>query len=58
MKGVTREEAVLFLLSLQEQIHLIVQHRRDEYEQIVASQRGDSFHIKYVLPLICFFIYF
>lgn len=46
MKGVTREEAVLFLLSLQDQIHLIVQHRRDEYEQIVASQRGDSFHIK------------
>uniref|UniRef100_A0A1B6GRS7 Tight junction protein ZO-1 n=2 Tax=Proconiini TaxID=565685 RepID=A0A1B6GRS7_9HEMI len=46
MKSVTREEAVLFLLSLQDQIHLIVQHRRDEYEQIVASQRGDSFHVK------------
>nr|CAD7440587.1 unnamed protein product [Timema bartmani] len=46
MKCVTREEAVLFLLSLQDQIDLIVQHRKDEYEQIVASQRGDSFHIK------------
>ncbi|XP_063232156.1 LOW QUALITY PROTEIN: tight junction protein ZO-1 [Bacillus rossius redtenbacheri] len=46
MKGVTREEAVLFLLSLNDQIDLIVQHRKDEYEQIVASQRGDSFHIK------------
>ncbi|XP_047369131.1 tight junction protein ZO-2 isoform X2 [Vespa velutina] len=46
MKGVTREEAVLFLLSLQEQIDLIVQHRRQEYDQIVASGRGDSFHIK------------
>lgn len=46
MKGVTREEAVLFLLSLQEQIDLIVQHRRQEYEQIVASGKGDSFHIK------------
>ncbi|XP_015112181.1 tight junction protein ZO-1 isoform X1 [Diachasma alloeum] len=46
MKGVTREEAVLFLLSLQEQIDLIVQHRRQDYEQIVASGRGDSFHIK------------
>lgn len=46
MKGVTREEAVLFLLSLQDQIHLIVQHRRDQYEQIVNNQRGDSFHIK------------
>ena len=47
MKGVTREEAVLFLLSLQEQIDLIVQHRRQEYDQVVASGKGDSFHIKY-----------
>lgn len=46
MKGITREEAVLFLLSLQDQIHLIVQNRRDEYEHVVATQRGDSFHIK------------
>lgn len=46
MKGVTREEAVLFLLSLQDQIDLIVQHRKDEYDSIVAGQRGDSFHIK------------
>lgn len=51
MKGVTREEAVLFLLSLQDQIDLIVQYRKDEYEQIVASQRGDSFHIKWVHSL-------
>ena len=29
MKGVTREEAVLFLLSLQDQINLIAQYRRD-----------------------------
>lgn len=49
MKGVTREEAVLFLLSLQEQIDLIVQHRRQEYDQVVASGKGDSFHIKYAL---------
>ena len=46
LKGVTREEAVLLLLSLQDQIQLIVQHRRDEYEHVVANQRGDSFHIK------------
>ncbi|XP_076392040.1 zonula occludens-like protein polychaetoid isoform X2 [Megachile rotundata] len=46
MKGVTREEAVLFLLSLQEQIDLIVQHRRQEYDQVVASGKGDSFHVK------------
>lgn len=53
MKGVTREEAVLFLLSLQEQIDLIVQHRRQEYDQIVASGRGDSFHIKLVIYSFC-----
>lgn len=46
MVGVTREEAVLFLLSLQEQIDLIVQHCKDEYDNVVSSQRGDSFHIK------------
>ena len=57
MKGVTREEAVLFLLSLQDQIDLIVQYRKDEYEQIVASQRGDSFHIKWVNFLHTQFLY-
>ncbi|GAB0090724.1 tight junction protein ZO-1 [Sergentomyia squamirostris] len=46
MHGVTREEAVLFLLSLQDRIDLIVQHCREEYDTVVASQRGDSFHIK------------
>ena len=46
MKSVTREEAVLFLLSLQDQINLIAQYRRDEYDQIVSLQRGDSFYIK------------
>ncbi|XP_023324267.1 tight junction protein ZO-2 [Eurytemora carolleeae] len=46
MSGVTREEAVLYLLSLQDQIDLIVQYRKEEYEQIVQNQRGDSFYIK------------
>ena len=46
MSGVTREEAVLFLLSLQDQIDLIAQYRRDEYDQIVQLQRGDSFYIR------------
>lgn len=46
LDGVTREEAVLFLLSLQEQIDLIVQHCKEEYDNVVSSQRGDSFHIK------------
>ncbi|BES91017.1 Tight junction protein [Nesidiocoris tenuis] len=46
LKGVTREEAVLLLLSLQDQIQLIVQHCREEYDHVVGTQRGDSFHIK------------
>ncbi|XP_049885521.1 tight junction protein ZO-1-like isoform X3 [Pectinophora gossypiella] len=47
MKGVTREEAVLFLLSLQERIDLIVQHSPDEYNAVASGQMpGDSFHVK------------
>ncbi|XP_048478181.1 tight junction protein ZO-1 isoform X4 [Plutella xylostella] len=47
MKGVTREEAVLFLLSLQERIDLIVQHSPEEYNAVASGQTpGDSFHIK------------
>ncbi|XP_030373861.1 uncharacterized protein LOC115623597 isoform X3 [Scaptodrosophila lebanonensis] len=46
MHGVTREEAVLFLLSLQDRIDLIVQYCKEEYEEVVTNQRGDSFHIK------------
>ncbi|XP_037041312.1 tight junction protein ZO-1 isoform X5 [Bradysia coprophila] len=46
MNGVTREEAVLFLLSLQDRIDLIVQHCKEEYDAVVENQRGDSFHIK------------
>ena len=48
MKGVTREEAVFYLLSLQDQINLIAQYRKDEYDQIVSLQKGDSFYIKWV----------
>ena len=39
MTGVTREEAVLFLLSLNDQIDLIAQYRREEYDQIVQVER-------------------
>ncbi|XP_062525414.1 tight junction protein ZO-1 isoform X6 [Bombyx mori] len=47
MKGVTREEAVLFLLSLQDRIDLIVQHSPDEYNAVASGQMpGDSFHVK------------
>lgn len=46
MNGVTREEAVLFLLSLQDRIDLIVQYCKEEYDNVVQNLRGDSFHIK------------
>lgn len=46
MTGVTREEAVLFLLSLQDRIDLIVQYSKEDYDSVVSNQRGDSFHIK------------
>ena len=46
MRGVTREEAVLYLLSIQDKIDLIVQHRREEYDDIIAHQKGDSFYIR------------
>lgn len=46
MHGVTREEAVLFLLSLQDRIDLIVQYCKKEYDEVITNQKGDSFHIK------------
>lgn len=45
MKGVTREEAVLFLLSTQEHVDLVVQYRKDLLEEAL-QKNGDSFHIK------------
>lgn len=46
MNGVTREEAVLFLLSLQDRIDIIAQFCKEEYDNVIQNQRGDSFHIK------------
>ncbi|XP_076324782.1 tight junction protein ZO-1-like isoform X4 [Tachypleus tridentatus] len=46
MKGVTREEAVMLLMNSQDHVELIVQHRKEEYDEIVATQRGDSFNIR------------
>ncbi|KAJ8981906.1 hypothetical protein NQ317_007298 [Molorchus minor] len=43
---ILKKEAVLFLLSLQDRIELIVQFCKEEYDNIVASQKGDSFYIK------------
>lgn len=38
MTGITREEAVLFLLSLQDRIELIVQYCKEEYDSIVGKR--------------------
>lgn len=46
MRGFTKEEAVTFLHGIQDQVNLIVQHRKEEYEDVMASQKGDSFYIR------------
>ena len=46
MKGVSREEAVMLLLSLQDQVNLVAQYCKSEYDVIMQHQRGDSFYIK------------
>ncbi|XP_027205989.2 zonula occludens-like protein polychaetoid isoform X2 [Dermatophagoides pteronyssinus] len=46
MKDFTREEAVLYLLRIKDRIELYVQNCKEEYENIVAKQQGDSFHIR------------
>nr|QRF78342.1 ZO1 [Phoronopsis harmeri] len=45
--GLTREEAVVLLLNLDEEVNLDVQYRKDEYERLAASHKGgDSFHVR------------
>ncbi|CAG5114445.1 unnamed protein product, partial [Candidula unifasciata] len=45
--GMTREEAVHFLTSLEGQVTLVVQYRKEEYDRIMAShEAGDSFYIR------------
>lgn len=46
MTDFTREEAVLYLLRIQDRIDLDVQNCKEEYEDIVANQKGDSFYIR------------
>lgn len=46
MKDFTREEAVLYLLRIKDRIELYVQNCKEEYENIVAKQKGDSFYIR------------
>ncbi|ESO89732.1 hypothetical protein LOTGIDRAFT_234130 [Lottia gigantea] len=45
--GMTREEAVDYLTSLQGEVTLVVQYKKEEYDRIMAShEAGDSFYIK------------
>ncbi|XP_054713756.1 tight junction protein ZO-1-like [Uloborus diversus] len=46
MRGFTKEEAVALLVGIQDQVNLIVQHRKDEYEDVINHQKGDSFYIR------------
>ncbi|KAG8186733.1 hypothetical protein JTE90_009802 [Oedothorax gibbosus] len=46
MRGFTKEEAVSLLVNIHDQINLIVQFRKDEYEEVINNQKGDSFYIR------------
>lgn len=46
IRDMTREDAVLLLLSAQDKVDLIVQYRKEEYDKIVTEQKGDSFYVK------------
>ncbi|XP_033725434.1 tight junction protein ZO-1-like isoform X3 [Pecten maximus] len=45
--GLSREEAVSYLTSLEGRVNMIVQYQKEEYDRIMTSQEaGDSFYIK------------
>lgn len=47
VRWATREEAVQLLMQLQSgPVQLLVQAARDQYEEVVSSQTGDSFHVR------------
>jgi tight junction protein 1 len=46
MQNVTREEAVLYLLSVKENVEMTVQYRKDEYERVKSQNLGDSFYVR------------
>lgn len=48
MKGITREEAVLYLLGLQDHVDLILQYRRDDFDKVKAQNLGDNFYVRCV----------
>ncbi|KAK0425013.1 hypothetical protein QR680_008982 [Steinernema hermaphroditum] len=46
MRGVTREQAVEFLLGVDDDVNICVEQARAEYEHVKLNQLGDSFYIK------------
>uniref|UniRef100_A0A915KE88 Tight junction protein ZO-2 n=1 Tax=Romanomermis culicivorax TaxID=13658 RepID=A0A915KE88_ROMCU len=46
MRHVTREEAVLHLLSLVDQVDLVLQYKREEFDMIRSQNLGDNFFIR------------
>ncbi|XP_013406126.2 tight junction protein ZO-1-like isoform X4 [Lingula anatina] len=47
MRNMTREEAVLLLLSLHDQVNIVAQYRREDYDRILSGkENGDSFYIR------------
>lgn len=47
VRWATREEAVQLLMQLQSgPVQLLVQAAREQYEEVVSSQTGDSFHVR------------
>ena len=46
MKGVSREEALLYLMGEHVQLNFVVQQCTEEFERVLVSQQGDSFHVR------------
>lgn len=51
----TREEAVLLLLGIQDSVDLMLQYKKDEFDRIRTQNLGDNFYIKYDKPSCLFF---
>ncbi len=49
MQGVTREQAVQYLLAVDDNVTMRLVHARNEFEHVRAQQLGDNFFIRYVV---------
>ena len=48
----TREDAVTYLTSLQGRVSMVVQYKKEDYDNIMSSREaGDSFYIRYDIHL-------